>query len=262
MLMRLVRVLILFLVAALLTIGALAQVTFRAESPVITPGTAGCVQVGLFVSLPSTAMPPDWGGLVATLDYDADPGVLVTGVSPWARISNFAPVSSPGLTDPATSQPPHSTGGGLFMDPCQPDALINSVVLGGGMNIPFIPGTSMAMVSETVSPMSPNSGRISLLSGGSFDTPVGQDHLFAVLTFMVTGNPGGIRITFVNPMPGSNALLDLNEMVVEAATSGGVVQFASSSTAVPTLSQWGIIAFLSGLLLSALVFLRRRPTVT
>jgi len=146
------------------------------------------------------------------------------------------------------------------MDPCHPSVITNSVILSGGPPIAFIGGGGTVIVSENVNPMTADSGRITLLADGNFETTGLQDELFAVLTFMVTGNPGGIRITFSDAMPGANALVDRSEMTVAASTTGGALQVGGPSTTVPTLSQWGMIAFLSGLVLSAFIFLRRRST--
>lgn len=243
------HVVVLPLIAVLLTIGAQAQVTFRAETPVV-PGNPGCVQIGLFLNV--AGMNQSWQMLVATLDYSADMGVLAG--SPEAHLSSFTMMTEPGLTNPATPQPPHITG---HMSPCQPDMLTNSVIISHGMPISFISGSGRVMVSETVNPMSMDSGRISLLAGGFFDTLPMQDQLFAILTFPVTGHPGAIRVEFSAAMPGANALIDPMMMTYAAMTTAGGVA-VSGSTPVPTLSEWGLIAFVCGLFLSALFLLRRR----
>jgi hypothetical protein len=244
---RSLQALVLALTLVFMMIGANAQVTFRAETPIVQ-GIPGCVQVGLFLNV--SGMNQSWALLTATLDYSADMGVL-SGV-PEARISSFSMMTEPGLTNPATPQPPHFTG---FMSSCLPSALTNSVMLTGGMPIPFMPGTGQVMVSESVNPMTMESGRITLLAGGAIETRSMEDQLFGIITFPVTGNQGAIRLNFSMAMPGSNALVDQMMMTFPAMTVDGGVNV---STAVPALSQWGLMAFAGGLLLSALFLLRRR----
>jgi len=242
-------VLILALIAVFLTIGAQAQVSFWAESAAV-PSTPGCVQVGLFLNV--SGMNQSWQTLAATLDYSAGPGVL-SGV-PEVHISSFSLMLEPGLTNPATPQPPHFAGA---MSSCMPALTTNSVILNGGMPIPFISGMGQVMVSENVNPMSMNSGRITLMAGGAITTRPMQDQLFAIVTFPVTGSAGAIRLDFSMATPGSNALIDQMMMEFPAMTRSGGVALGDSRS-VPTLSEWGLIAFAGGLLLSALFLLRRR----
>jgi len=87
-----------------------------------------------------------------------------------------------------------------------------------------------------------------------------QNQLFAILTFPVTGIPGSIQIDFSMAMPGSNALID-NEMTTFAAmTVGGsaVVGQTGGAEAIPTLSEWGLIIFVAGLIISTLFLMRRQ----
>ncbi len=247
---RSLPVLVLVLIAVLLTIPAHAQVSFRAETP-IAPTTPGCVQVGLFLNV--SGMNQSWALLSSTLDYSADMGVL--SGTPEARLSSFIMMTEPGLTNPPTPQLPHGTG---FMSMCPPMVLTNSVMLTGGMPIPFMPGIGQVMMSENVSPMTMDSGRITLMAGGAIETRPMQDMLFAIITFPVTGNPGAIRLNFSMATPSSNALVDTMMMTFPAMTTGGGVRVGSASQGIPTLSEWGLIAFGGGLLLSALFLLRRR----
>ena len=257
---RLIRLAALPLIVVSVAVGAEA-LTFRAET-LDVPGSPGCVQVGLFLNDPM--MPQSWQGLVATLDYSADMGVLVAGVPPEARLSSFGsmPMPEDGLTDPATLQPAH----GGMMTMCQMAATTNSVVLGGGMDIPFMPSTNKepVMLREVVNNMM---GRITLeaqgdiqtLQGvavGGIQTLQGMDQLFAILTFPVTGSRGAIQINF-SMVAGSNGLIDSNMMTVMADTTGGAVRVGQGS-AIPTLAEWGAIVFLAGIVLSTLFVLRRR----
>ena len=77
-------------------------------------------------------------------------------------------------------------------------------------------------------------------------------------TFPVTGNSGAIRLNFSMATPSSNALVDNMMMTSPAMTTNGGVRLGSLSQGIPTLSEWGLIAFSGGLLLSALFLLRRR----
>lgn len=243
---RLIRLAALPLMVVSVTAGA-AELSFRAET-FDAPGKSGCVQVGLFLN--DTGMAHSWQMLVATLDYSADMGVL--GGVPEARLSSFVSMPENGLTNPATLQPAH---GGMTM--CLPDTTTNSVILGGGMAIPFMPSEGKMMLSETVNPMTMESGRISLIAGGYIQTLHGMDQLFAILTFPVTGSPGTIHINFSMATPDSNALIDSNMMTVAAATTGGAV-LVGQGYPIPTLGEWGAIAFFAGILLSTLFVLRRR----
>jgi hypothetical protein len=250
---RSVRVVVLLLIAVFMTIAAYSQITFRAESPVAPIGTRGCVQVGLFLNNP--LMVQSFHTLTATLQYSADPGVL--DGPPHARLSSFLTMPEPGLTNPATLQWEH---GPVPMTMCGPMNTFNSVVLTGGMAIPFMPGTASGMVglTENVDPMTQ---RIELVAAGAFNTLPMQDQLFAIITFPVTGQMGDIHLDFLTALPSANALIDDNMMTYAAVTTNGGVSLQEGASAIPTLSEWGVIAFMAGLLLTALFLLRRR-TVT
>lgn len=243
---RLIPLAALPLIVVSVTAGA-GELSFRAET-LNAPGEFGCVQVGLFLN--DTEMAHSWQMLVATLDYFADMGVL--GGVPEARLSSFLSMPENGLTDPATLQPSH---GGMTM--CLPGTTTNSVVLGGGMAVPFMPSQGQVMLSETVNSMTMESGRIPLIAGGDIQTLHGMDQLFAILTFPVTGSPGTIRINFSMAMPGSNALIDSNMMTFAAGTTGGAIRVGQGYP-IPTLAEWGAIVFFAGILLSTLFVLRRR----
>jgi hypothetical protein len=243
---RLIRLAALPLIVVSVTAGA-AELSFRAET-LDVPGKSGCVQVGLFLN--DTGMTNSWEMLVATLDYSADMGVL--GGVPEARLSSFVSMTENGLTNPATLQPAH---GGMSM--CSLGTTTNSVVLGGGMAIPFMPGTGKVMFSETVNAMTMVSGRISFMGGGPIQTLHGMDQLFAILTFPVTGSAGTIHINFSMATPESNAMSDSHGMTVAAATTGGAV-LVGQGYPIPTLGEWGAIVFFAGILLSTLFVLRRR----
>ena len=254
---RSVRLVVLPLIAVFLTIPAYSQmISFRAENPTVPPGTPGCVQVGLF--LRESSMGTSWSGIVATLDYSADPGVLAG--APMVRLSSFFSGSEPGLTNPATPHPEH----GIMVPMTMCDAMntANSVILTGGMPIPYMDGTStMLMFTENVNPMT---GRIDLMASAPAGTAafgtnsMDGEQLFAILTFPVSGQAGAIRINFAN-VPGGNALIDTGMMTVSvSSTTNGGVSLQAGESAIPTLSEWGMIAFLSGLLLSAAFLLRRR----
>lgn len=250
---RLIRLAALPLIVVSVAVGAEA-LSFRAET-LNVPRNPGCVQVGLFLN--DSSMPQSWRGLVATLDYSADMGVL--GGVPEARLSSFISMLEPGLTAPATLQPAH---GGMTM--CHPDTTTNSVVLGGGMAIPFMPSKGTVMLREEVNNMMGRiyleaQGDIQTLQGvavGGIQTLQGMDQLFAILTFPVTGSPGTIQINF-SMVQGSNGLIDSNMMTVAAATTGGAV-LVGQGYPIPTLGEWGAIAFFAGILLSTLFVLRRR----
>jgi hypothetical protein len=218
------------------------------------PGRTACVQLGVFLRV--EAGPPVWHGFSVTVDYSANTSFLAA--TPYARGSSFIPMTEPGLTRPGTHQPPH---GGPPPTTCVSSSIINSVVLGGGSCIAFIPGNGMVMVSEKVSQMTMETGRIYIVGGSEISIPPNQDLLLAVLTFPVTGNPGEVRVDFPSPMSSSNALFDLNMMPHAAATTGGGILTTTETTSVPTLSQWGLIVFFAGLLVSAF-FMLRRPSVS
>lgn len=252
---RSVRVFVLPLIAVFLTIAAYSQVLFRAENPTV-PLAPGCVQVGLFLN--NQNMNQSWTALNATLDYSADDGVLMG--TPHVRLADFGTMPTPGLTNPATMQFEHGTG--LPMTMCSPMNTINSVMLTGGMPIMFINGNlagGMPMVQETVMPMSMSSGRINLLVGGGFNTRSLEDQLFAIVTFPVSGMPGTIHLNFNTSAPENNQMIDNMMMVFAASTTNGGVALRESF-GIPTVSEWGLIAFLSGLLLSGLFLLRRKRT--
>ena len=120
----------------------------------------------------------------------------------------------------------------------------------------------MPMLSEQVMEMTSQSGRISLMAGqpqgGIFETSPMQDQLFAVLTFPVTGMEGNINVRF-SMVPESNGLVDTMMMMHAAMSTDGGAVIGSPSSRIPTLSEWGIIAFIVGLFLSGLLLLRRRP---
>jgi len=94
--------------------------------------------------------------------------------------------------------------------------------------------------------------------GGPFNTHSMEDQLFAIITFPVSGMGGAIHLNFNTNAPENNQLIDDMMMVFAATTTNGGVSFQVPDSAIPTLSQWGVIVFVSGLFLSALFLLRRR----
>jgi len=222
-------------------------VLFEAESFSIgESGSSRCIQVGLFVRY--TGMEPrSWKVLTAVLNYSAAEDMF-TG-SPAVIFSDF------GSESPGLSLPPSSHG-----LPCKDGDTLNSVVLKQSMDVPLAGGFGSKMHLSQVNPLT---GRIELAAasdGRLFTTGPGERQLFAVVVFPLAGDSEGeVRLEFVpdSLILDGNLLLDDSGARFRAYTLDGEVRVQSSWSA-PSLSDWGLALFFTGLLSSTLLIRRRR----